>query len=145
SIASSPAGHAASATAAPAANTPDARSHGGVGVFEPRRFERVLAGNVVPPAAWSKLEEIDRLLEQVNALYEGAAGEIEQARKEGVSAGFAEGFARAQQQMAEQLAALNERRARVLNDAHGRITDLACTIVARLAPGFDASAVAPAL
>src|SRR5690606_19061645 len=52
---------------------------------------------------------------------------------------------RAQQQMAEQLAALNERRARVLNDAHGRITDLACAIVARLAPGFDASTVAPSL
>ncbi len=123
-------------------STPDA---GVVAVFEPRHFERAVAGNIIPPAAWEKLEEIDRLLEQVNALYEGAASEIEQARKEGVAAGFAEGFARAQQQMAEQLASLNERRARVLNEAHGRITDLACTIVSRLAPGFDARTVTPAL
>lgn len=137
-------GYAPAAPSAPAAGSPP-RVQGTVGVFEPRRFERVLAGNIVPPLAWSKLEEIDRLLEQVNELYEGAAAEIEQARKEGVAAGFAEGFARAQQQMAEQLAALNERRARVLNDAHGRITDLACAIVARLAPGFDASTVAPSL
>lgn len=140
-----PATSALRADAPPAAPASDARLQGGVGVFEPRRFERALAGNIVPPLAWAKLEEIDQLLEKVNALYEGAAAEIEQARKEGVAAGFADGFARAQQQMAEQLAALNERRARVLGEAHGRITDLACTIVSRLAPGFDASAVAPAL
>ncbi|MCE7031701.1 hypothetical protein LY625_03560 [Lysobacter sp. GX 14042] len=133
------------ADAPPAAAAPTPRLQGGVGVFEPRRFERAIAGNIVPPQAWAKLEEIDQLLEKVNALYEGASAEIEQARKEGVAAGFADGFARAQQQMAEQLAALNERRARVLGEAHGRITDLACTIVSRLAPGFDASAVAPAL
>lgn len=129
----------------PASPPPPAPDTGGVAVFEPRRFERAVAGNVIPPTAWEKLEEIDRLLEKVNALYEGAAGEIEQARKDGVAAGFADGFARAQQQMAEQLASLNERRARVLSDAHGRITDLACTIVSRLAPGFDARTVTPAL
>lgn len=138
-----PAGSAAS-TAAPRPRAPSA-GHGGVGIFEPRRFERVVAGNIIPPTAWAALEEVDQLVEKVNALYEGAAAEIEQARKEGVAAGFAEGFARAQQQMAEQLASLNERRARVLGEAHGRITDLACAIVARLAPGFDANAVAPAL
>src|SRR5690606_41418792 len=126
----------AASTAAPRPRAPSA-GHGGVGIFEPRRFERVVAGNIIPPTAWAALEEVDQLVEKVNALYEGAAAEIEQARKEGVAAGFAEGFARVQQQMAEQLAALNERRARVLNDAHGRLTDLAGVIVVRLAPGFD--------
>nr|WP_277929365.1 MULTISPECIES: FliH/SctL family protein [unclassified Lysobacter] len=47
--------------------------------------------------------------------------------------------------MAEQLAALNERRARVLGEASGRISELACAIVARIAPGFDAQTVVPPL
>lgn len=130
----------------PAVATPAATSHGGaVLVFEPRQYQRALAGNVIPAPAWAGLEQIDGLLEKTNALYAQAGEEIEQARRDGVAAGFAEGFARAQQQMAEQLAALNEHRARVLGEAHGRITDLACAIVARLAPGFDAAKLAPPL
>jgi type III secretion protein L len=123
-----------------------ASSHtGAVAVFEPRRFERALAANVVSAQEWSKLEQIDSLLARINALYAQAGDEIAQARKEGTSAGFAEGFARAQQQMAEQLASLNERRARVLGEAHGRIAELACAIVARIAPGFDPAKVVPPL
>src|SRR3546814_8751054 len=76
--------------------------------------------------------------EQVNALYAQAGKEIEQAREQGHSEGFAEGLARVQQQMTEHLAALNERRARVLAEASARVTDLACAIVARIAPDFDA-------
>src|SRR5690606_972427 len=74
-----PAGSAAS-TAAPRPRAPSA-GHGGVGIFEPRRFERVVAGNIIPPTAWAALEEVDQLVEKVNALYEGAAAEIEQDRK----------------------------------------------------------------
>jgi type III secretion protein L len=118
---------------------------GAVAVFEPRRFERALAANVVSAQEWSQLEQIDALLARINALYAEAGAEIAQARKEGISAGFAEGFARAQQQMAEQLASLNERRARVLGEAHGRIAELACAIVARIAPGFDPGKVVPPL
>jgi flagellar biosynthesis/type III secretory pathway protein FliH len=118
---------------------------GAVAVFEPRRFERVLAATVVPAQEWRKLEQIDALLARVNELYAQAGDEIAQARKEGTAAGFAEGFARAQQQMAEQLASLNERRARVLGEAHGRIAELACAIVARIAPGFDPAKVVPPL
>jgi len=125
---------------------PAAASHAGaVAVFERRQFERALAANVVPAQEWSKLEDIDALLARVNALYAEAGEDIAQARKSGMSAGFAEGFARAQQQMAEQLASLNERRARVLGDAHGRIAELACAIVARIAPGFDPTKVVPPL
>jgi len=123
-----------------------ASSHtGAVAVFEPRRFERALAANVVSAQEWSKLEQIDALLARINALYAQAGDEITQARKAGTAAGFAEGFARAQQQMAEQLASLNERRARVLGEAHGRIAELACAIVARIAPGFDPGKVVPPL
>src|SRR3546814_7473516 len=57
-------------------------------------------------------------------------------RSQGHSEGFAEGLARVQQQMTEHLAALNERRARVLAEASARVTDLACAIVARIAPDF---------
>lgn len=116
-----------------------------VAVFEARRFDRALAGSVVPAGHWQRIEELDALLEQVNALYAQAGKEIEQAREQGYSAGFAEGLARVQQQMTEHLAALNERRARVLAEASARVTDLACAIVARIAPDFDARSVVPPL
>lgn len=116
-----------------------------VAVFEARRFDRALAGSVVPARQWQRIEELDALLEQVNALYAQAGKEIEQAREQGYSAGFAEGLARVQQQMTEHLAALNERRARVLAEASARVTDLACAIVARIAPDFDARTVVPPL
>ena len=116
-----------------------------VAVFEARRFDRALAGSVVPAQQWQRIEELDALLEQVNALYAEAGKEIEQAREQGYSAGFAEGLARVQQQMTEHLAALNERRARVLAEASARVTDLACAIVARIAPDFDARSVVPPL
>jgi len=116
-----------------------------VSVFEPRRFERALSGNVVPARHWQRIDELDALLERVNALYAEAGAEIERAREKGHAEGFAEGLARVQQQMTEHLAALNERRARALADASSRVTELACAIVARLAPGFDARAVVPPL
>lgn len=122
-----------------------ARAGAGIAIFERRQFERSLGGTVVPAAAWARLEEIDTLIERINALYEQAGTEIEQAREQGHAAGFSEGLSRAERQMTEQLAALNERRARVLGEASGRISELACAIVARIAPGFDARSVVPPL
>ena len=116
-----------------------------VSVFEPRRFDRALAGNVVPARQWQRIEELDALLEQVNALYVEAGTEIAAAREQGCTDGFAEGLARVQQQMTEHLAALNERRARALGEASSRVTELACAIVARIAPSFDARIVVPSL
>ena len=116
-----------------------------VAVTDRRAFTRAVTAPVVPARAWARLEEIDDLLEQVNALHAQAEQEVARAREEGQAAGFAEGLARAQQQMTENLAALNERRARVLADAAGRVSDLACAIVARIAPGFDAASVVPPL
>ena len=134
--------------AAPRSRTPALRpraSGGGIAVFERRQFERSLGGTVVPASAWARLDEIDGLIERINALYEKAGAEVEQAREQGHAAGFAEGLARAERQMTEQLAALNERRARVLGEASSRISELACAIVARIAPGFDAGSVVPPL
>lgn len=118
---------------------------GAVAVFERKQFERALAASVVPAQDWQRLEELDQLLARINTLYEQAGAEIAQAREQGHVAGFAEGLAKAQQQMAVQLAALNERRARVLGEAGSRVADLACAIVARIAPGFDPSEVMPPL
>lgn len=121
------------------------RAAGTVAVFERKQFERALAGTVVPAQQWSQVVEMDQTLARVNALYDQAGEEIKQAREAGYAAGFAEGLARAQQQMAQQLADLNERRARVLADAGSRVTELACAIVARISPEFDARAVVPPL
>lgn len=121
------------------------RLQGGVAVFERREFQRAVSARVLSPQHCAKLEELDRLLERVNALYDEVEGEIAHAREAGQAEGFAEGLRRAQQQMTEKLTALNERRARVLADAAGRITELACAIVARIAPGFDAARVVPPL
>ena len=131
-----------------AAATRDRRAgtpSGTVAVTDRRAFSRTVTAPVVPAHAWARLEELDGLLDQVNALHAQAEQEVAKAREQGQAAGFAEGLARAQQQMTEKLAALNERRARVLGEASGRVTDLACAIVARIAPGFDAAAVVPTL
>src|SRR3546814_9480038 len=69
-----------------------------VAVFDARRFDRALAGSVVPAKQWQRIDELDALLEQVNALYEQAGKEIEQAREQGHSQGFAEGLARSEEQ-----------------------------------------------
>ncbi|WP_407353226.1 hypothetical protein [Luteimonas sp. R10] len=130
------------------APTPDAGNPAastGVALFERREFERAVTSRIVPARQWAGLQELDVLLERVNTLYAEAEAEIAKARAQGQAAGFAEGLARAQQQMAEKLTGLNERRARVLAEAAGRITDLACAIVARIAPGFDAASVVPPL
>ena len=121
------------------------RAEGAVAVFERRQFERALGATIVPAVAWQKLEDLDALLARVNALYDEAGAEIAQAREQGHADGFAEGLARAQSQMTEQLAVLNERRARVLGEASARISELACAIVARIAPDFDAKTVVPPL
>lgn len=123
----------------------DAGARGGVAVFEQRRFMRSLGASVVPAQAWARLSELDALIERVNALYEEAVDEIARAREQGHAEGFAEGVAAGKARMTGQLAALNEHRARVLGEASGRITELACAIVERLAPGFDARSVVPPL
>ncbi|WP_343276375.1 FliH/SctL family protein [Luteimonas yanweni] len=122
-----------------------APASGGVAVFEQRAFTRSLGASVVPAMAWAQLAELDALLGRVNGLYEEAVGDIARAREQGHAEGFAEGLAAAKLQMTEQLASLNERRARVLGEASGRITELACAIVDRIAPGFDARTVVPPL
>ncbi|MGJ7904771.1 hypothetical protein [Lysobacter sp. 1R34A] len=121
------------------------RASATISVFERRQFERAVAGTVVPAKQWNAIAELDQTLARVNALYAEAGDEIKQAREAGYAAGFAEGIARAQQQMAQQLADLNERRARVLADAGSRVTELACAIVARISPEFDARSVVPPL
>ncbi len=129
---------------APTASPSDRRS-AAAAVFERRQFHRALAGTIVRAHEWQALGELDELLARVNTLYEEAGDEIRKAREQGYSEGFAEGLDRVKQQMTEQLAALNERRARVLGEAVGRIGDLACAIVARIAPDFDAAKVVPPL
>lgn len=121
------------------------RAQGAVAVFERRQFERALGATVVPAVAWQKLGELDALLARVNALYDEAGAEIATAREQGHAAGFAEGLARAQAQMTEQLAILNEHRARSLGETSSRVSELACAIVARIAPDFDARTVVPPL
>lgn len=118
---------------------------GAVAVFEPRQFQRAIAGTIVRAEQWQSLAELDVLIARVNALYAEAGVEVQQARDQGYAEGFAEGLERVKQQMTEQLASLNERRARVLGEAVGRIGDLACAIVARIAPDFDAASVVPPL
>ncbi|ALN89214.1 FliH/SctL family protein [Lysobacter gummosus] len=138
-------GASVSGAAEPGARRDMGRAGGTVAVFERKQFDRALAGTVVPAKQWNAVAELDQMLARVNELYALAGDEIKQAREAGYAAGFAEGLARAQQQMAQQLADLNERRARVLADAGSRVTELACAIVARISPEFDARSVVPPL
>ncbi len=133
------------ATAAQAQSPARPQASGGVAVYEHKQFSRALAAQVVPAQIWADLDKLDIALAAVNALHNAADAEITQARARGYAEGFEEGLARAQQQMTHQLAELNEQRARVLAEASARISDLACAIVARIAPQFDASTLVPPL
>lgn len=124
---------------------PTSPTQGAATVFEVRTFQRSVSGPIVRADAWHALADVDALLERANALYAEAGEDARKAREQGYADGFAEGLDRVKQQMTEQLASLNERRARVLGEAVGRIGDLACAIVARIAPGFDAATVVPPL
>lgn len=147
SSATAPQSDASAAVSRPPAMVQRGRAgaHAVAAVFERRQFDRALAGTVVAADEWHRISELDALLARVNDLYAQAAEEIEQARQQGHAIGVAQGIAEAKQQMTEQLASLNERRARVLREASGRISELACAIVARIAPQFDASQVVPRL
>jgi type III secretion protein L len=116
---------------------------GGVAIYERKQFTRALVAQVVPAEAWANLAELDTALAHVNALHLAADAEISKARDRGYAEGFDEGLARAEQQMARQLADLNEQRARVLAEASARISELACAIVMRIAPQFDPTQLVP--
>src|SRR3546814_8734730 len=109
-----------------------------VAVFETRPFDRSLAGSVVPAKQWQRIDELDALLEQVNALYAPAGKEIEQAREQGHSEGFADGLARERQQMTAHLSALNDRRAPALAEASAPVPPLDCHHDAPIAPALVA-------
>lgn len=131
--------------ASPSSSARTGHARAGVGVFEQKQFSRTVAGTVLSARDWAQLGALDDLLERINALHAQAEQQIAEVRARAQQEGFADGFGRAQQQMAEQLAALNERRARTLAESQGRIADLACAIVARIAPEFDPGKVVPRL
>jgi type III secretion protein L len=117
----------------------------GVAIYERKQFTRALVAQVVPAEAWANLAELDTALAHVNALHLAADAVISKARDRGYAEGFNEGLARAEQQMARQLADLNEQRARVLAEASARISELACAIVVRIAPQFDPAQLVPSM
>src|SRR3546814_20654524 len=102
-----------------------------VAVFEARRFDRALAGSVVPAKQWQRIDELDALPEPVNALYAQAGKEIEQAREQGTSEGFVEGLSRVQQQMFEQPDANHESRDPLLAEDSRWCSALRCAILTR--------------
>ena len=121
------------------------QTNGVVALFEAKQYSRTVAGNILKAEQWSELSNFDDMLKHVNELYSQAEIEIEQAKKQGYATGYTEGLQQVEKTMTEQLASLNEKRARVLAEASGRIAELACAIVARIAPHFDPKDIVPNL
>lgn len=96
-----------------------------------------ISGSVIRRDAWTALGEIAALLEHAESIRNGARAEVDAeravARREGVEAGRREGLA---QVAGELLRVQHEARAFAARE-EARIADLACAVVARIAPRLE--------
>jgi flagellar biosynthesis/type III secretory pathway protein FliH len=104
-----------------------------------------LSGKVIKREAWSTLADIRSLLDKAERIRNNARAELDAqlvaAHAEGLLSGRIEGLA---QMAADLLRVQAESRALLARD-EARIADLACAVVARIAPRFDAAALVSAL
>ena len=114
-------------------------------IVDRKRFDLAIAGTVVRADAWASLQEIHALLEHARGLGQRADDEMQAVREMAYAAGYQSGVKEAQRDMTAQLAALNERQARLLRDMESRVVNLACAVVERIAPGLGAERLVPQL
>ena len=104
-----------------------------------------LSGPVVKSETWARLGEVHALLDSAAQIRRGAQGErdveLARAHAEGIVSGRREGLA----QMASELLRVQAGTRALLAREHARIADLACAVVARIAPRLEASSLVAAL
>ena len=102
-------------------------------------------GPVVKRETWARLGEVHALLDSAAQIRSGVQGErdaeLARAHAEGMISGRREGLA----QVAAELLRVQAGSRALLAREHARIADLACAVVARIAPRLEASALVAAL
>ena len=103
-------------------------------IIDRTQYALAISGKVIRRDAWTALGSASSLLDRAEAIQRGAREEVDAARasahREGVEAGRIEGLA----QVADELVRVHHE-ARLFATREGaRIADLACAVVARIAP-----------
>ncbi|HEY6545706.1 MAG TPA: FliH/SctL family protein [Dokdonella sp.] len=114
-------------------------------IIDPSAPLLVLDGPVIRREDWARLGEVHALLDDASAIRRRAQDELDAARvhahAEGLAAGRREGLA----QIAAELLRVQVGTRALLAREHARVADLACAIVARIAPRMDTPALVAAL
>jgi flagellar biosynthesis/type III secretory pathway protein FliH len=114
-------------------------------IIEPATPLLVLDGPVIRREDWVRLGDVHALLEAAAQIRQRAQDELDDERRrahaEGLAAGRREGLA----QVATELLRVQVGTRALLAREHARVADLACAVVARIAPRLDAPALVAAL
>lgn len=114
-------------------------------IIDPSTPLLVLDGPVIRREDWTRLGEVHGLLDNAARIRQRAQDELDaertRAHAEGLAAGRREGLA----QVAAELLRVQVGTRALLAREHARVADLACAIVARIAPRLDSSALVAAL
>lgn len=109
------------------------------------RFQLYVASGVIPAAAWTPLEEAQRMVEQANALLRQAEAEREQIFAQARHDGLAEGREAGLRECAEALQALTEARAAATAQLRKRAGEIAIGVVKHIAPAIGAERMVASL
>jgi flagellar biosynthesis/type III secretory pathway protein FliH len=109
------------------------------------RFQVYLDAGVIPAAAWTPLEQAQRILDEANALLRQAQAEVEQIRAQAKLEGVVEGRERGLRDCARALEALVEARAAATVEVRRRASEIAIAVVKHIAPAIGAERLVASL
>ena len=109
------------------------------------RFRLYLDGGVVPAAAWTPLQEAQRILDEANAILRQAQEEVEQIRAQAKFEGLVEGRERGLRDCARALEALVVARAAATVELRRRASEIAIAVVKHIAPAIGAERLVASL
>lgn len=116
-----------------------------VGISEMPEARLSIDGPVVRRADWARLRDVQALLDDARRIRDGARSEVDAARAQAHAEGVAEGRSEGLAQVAADLLRVQSATRALLARERTRIADLACAIVARIAPRLDSSTLVVAL
>lgn len=114
-------------------------------VADRERFQLYVAAGVIPAAAWTPLDEAQRIVEQANALLRQAEAEREQIFAQARHEGLIEGREAGLRECAQALQALADARAAATADLRKRAGDIAIGVVKHIAPAIGAERIVASL
>ncbi len=102
-------------------------------------------GTIIRRADWSALGDVHALHAEAEKIRSNASAEVQAASQRGHEKGVAQGRIEGLAQMAAELLRVQTETRGLLQREEARIADLACAVVARIAPRLDGGALVAAL